>query len=209
MDEDEFRIEVDLDDDRHGYSLGERLRALDLDEEARARVGEGVIVTRDGPRLFAYAGTQRQAREAERVVRRLLDEDQLTANVSVTRWHPLEETWTDASLPLPETDEERRAEYARKEAVEEREVDAEGEFDWKVYVALASREDASELARSLEQEGLPVARRWKYVAVGALTEERARELEERLRREAPPSADVWIGATGVDVRTPLFLLLIP
>jgi hypothetical protein len=209
VDEDEFRVEVDLDDDRHGYSLGERLRALDLDEEARARLGEGVIVTRDGARLFAYAGSERQAREAERVVRRLLAEDRLTADVSVTRWHPVEETWKDAFLPLPETDEERRVEYARKEAVEEREADSEGEFDWTVYVALATRDDASELARSLEQEGLAVARRWKYVAVGAITEERARELEERLRGEVPPGADVWIGATGVEVRTPLFLLLIP
>ena len=33
----EFRIEVELDDDEHGYSTGERLRALDLDDEAQER----------------------------------------------------------------------------------------------------------------------------------------------------------------------------
>jgi hypothetical protein len=45
---DEFRVEVELDDDEHGYSTGERLRALDLDDEARERLGSMVMVTRDG-----------------------------------------------------------------------------------------------------------------------------------------------------------------
>ena len=52
---DEWRVEVDLDDEQHGFTLGERLRSLDLDEEARKRLGDRVIVTRDGAKLFLYA----------------------------------------------------------------------------------------------------------------------------------------------------------
>ena len=51
----EWRVEVNLDEESHGFSLGERLRAHDLDDEARKRLGGGVIVTRDGPRLYVYA----------------------------------------------------------------------------------------------------------------------------------------------------------
>ncbi len=61
MSEDEWRVEVDLDDEQHGFGLSERLRAHDLDDEARARLGRRVIVTRDGSRLF-----RRRLEEAER-----------------------------------------------------------------------------------------------------------------------------------------------
>ena len=61
---DEFRVEVELDDAERGYSFGERLRALDLDDTARERLGDGVMVTRDGSRLFVYAASDSEAREA-------------------------------------------------------------------------------------------------------------------------------------------------
>jgi hypothetical protein len=59
---DEWRVVVDLDDEEHGFTLGERLRSLDLDDEARERLGDRVIVTRDGAKLFLYATTEEQAR---------------------------------------------------------------------------------------------------------------------------------------------------
>src|SRR5688572_22676991 len=62
--EDEFRVEVELADEGHGLSLGERLRALDLDDEARERLGSRVIVTRDGSHLFLYANTRESCAEA-------------------------------------------------------------------------------------------------------------------------------------------------
>ena len=201
MTEDEFRVEVDLEE-AHGFSLRERLRSADLDDEARARLGDRVIVTRDGPRLFAYARDEQGAREAERVIRKLVAADGLTAEISVTRWHPIAEAWQDASLPLPATDEERRAEYERKEEVERREAEAEGEFDWHVCVNAPGRAEAAELAEALEAEGVPVARRWRYVVAGAYTEEAAEELAERLRREAPADSEVWIEPTDVDVAAP-------
>jgi hypothetical protein len=204
---DEFRVEVELDDDEHGYSLGERLRALDLDDEVRERLGGRVLVTRDGSRLFLYAANEAQAREAAEIVRSLVNADELTAEIRVTRWHPVEEAWKDASIPLPRTPAEEEAEYAAREAAEGDEAEIEGEYDWHVVVHLPGRDEAAEVARRLEAEGEPVARRWRYVVVGVLTEERAEELAESLRAELPNDAEVSVEANLSDLRLPAFQFL--
>ena len=193
----DFRVEVELDDE-YGYSLWERLRALHLDDEARRRLGENVIVTRDGSQLFLYADDAHRAREAEKVVRQLVEADSLSAEIRLTRWHPVEETWEDVSVPLPRTPEEEQAEYDARVAEEAAEAAEEGSYDWQVVVHLTSRDDAAELAERLGGEGLPVAHRWRYVVVGALTDDAAEQLADRLRREEP-GADVEIGATLEDV----------
>jgi hypothetical protein len=204
---DEFRVEVELDDDEHGYSLGERLRALDLDDEVRDRLERRVLVTRDGSRLFLYAANEAQAREAAEVVRSLVDADELTAELRVTRWHPLEEAWKDASIPLPHTAEEEGAEYAAHEAAEAEEAEIGGEYDWNVVVHLPRRDEAVEVARRLEAEDVPVARRWRYVVAGVLTEERAEELAERLRAELPNNAGISVEPNLSDLRLPMFQFL--
>lgn len=202
---DEWRVEVQLDDPEHGYTLGERLRALRLDDEARERLGGRAIVTRDGARLFVYAGTEETAREAERVVESLLAEERLTADVSVTRYHPVEGAWKDASIPLPQDEEEVRDEYVRKEAAGLREAREHGEFPWEVRVDVASLEETIAVEeRLLEEEGA-VHRRWRHVFVGAPTEERAVQIAERLRADLPEATDVAIEAH--DVRYPVFMLL--
>jgi hypothetical protein len=204
---DEFRVEVELDDDEHGYSLGERLRALDLDDDARERLGRSVMVTRNGSRLFLYAESEAQAREAERVVRDLVDADELSAEIIVTRWHPIAEEWKDVSRPVPRTPEEEEAEYSAREAAEAEEAQIEGAFDWHVVVHLSGRDEAAELTDRLEREGVPVTHRWRYVVADALTEERAEELAERLRSELPDDADVRIEVDLSDVaRSPLQFL---
>ena len=205
--DDEFRVEVELDDDEHGYSIRERLRALDLDDDARDRLGSSVLVTRDGSRLFLYAATEPQAREAERVVRELVDDDELTADVVVTRWHPVEEAWKDAALPLPATPEEEQAEEAARAGAEAEEARAEGRFDWEVVVHLPSRGDAVALVERLAQEGVPAMRRWRYVVAGAVGEEEAFALADRLRAELPKDADVRVDVDLSDVtRGPLQFL---
>jgi hypothetical protein len=195
----DFRVEVELDDEAHGYPLRERLRALSLDDEARDRLGTDVVVTRDGSRLFAYTSTEEQASEAERVIRELVRDEELTADIRVTRWHPVAEEWRDASQPLPTTPADEEREYAEREAAEEQEARAEGEFDWRVVAVLPSRDAAGDLARRLLDEGLPAKRRWHYVMVGVVTEERADELAERLRDELGDSVDVSVQADIGDV----------
>lgn len=205
--DDGYRVEVELDDEEHGYSIGERLRALDLDDKARERLGDAVMVSRDGPRLFLYAATEEQAREAETIVRDLAELDRLTAQLRVTRWHPIEEEWKDVSIPLPVTPEEEEAEYAAREAAELAEAKREGEYDWHVVVHLPGRGAAGELARRLRAEGLAATRRWRYVVVGLPTEERAQDLVDRLRSELPGDADVRIEVDLSDVtRSPLQFL---
>ena len=173
---DEFRVEVELDDSEHGYSLGERLRAVDLDEDARERLGTGVMVTRDGSRLFAYASSEEEARPAERAIRELVAEDGL------------------------------KAELAALEATEAREAAAEGRYDWEVVVRMPSRDAARALAKRLTEDGVPVRRRWRYVAAGAASEERAEEIAAQLRDELP-DADVEIDVDLSDVtRSPLQFL---
>ena len=190
----DFRVEVELDDEAHGYPLRERLRALNLDDEAREQLGRNVVVTRDGSRMFAYTPTEAQAREAERVISGLLADEGLSADLAVTRWHPVAEEWRDASLPLPDSAEEEELEYEEREAAERREAAEEGEFDWHVVAELPSRETARDLRRKLSDEGLPATRRWRYVTVGAVTDERADELAERLLAELGDSAEVWVDA---------------
>src|SRR5687768_6368828 len=139
---DEWRVEVDLDDPEHGFKLGERLRSLPIDDEAKERLGGRVIVTRDGPRVFAYSSSEVSAKEAESVLNELLGEHNLTGTTRITRYHPHEGAWKDASEPLPETDEEARAEYERKEAAGLAEAAEHGEFPWEVRVDVDSLEDA-------------------------------------------------------------------
>jgi hypothetical protein len=204
---DEWRVEVDLADETHGFGLGERLRAHDLDDEARERLGRRVVVTRDGPRVFLYAGSEAEAKEAELVARELVTADDLTAEITVTRWHPAEEAWKDASIPLPRTEDEEREELERKEEVEWQEVEEEGAFDWLVKVALPTRAEAAELAARLHGESYPAHRRWRYVTIDVVTEERANELAGRLRGELPSEAEIWVDANPDDIPSPAFVLL--
>jgi hypothetical protein len=204
---DEWRVEVELEDERQGESLGERLRAHDLDDEARQRLGRRVIVTKDGPHVFLYASTEEQAQEAERAARELVEAEGLRARIAVTRWHPDEEAWKDASIPLPQTDEERRAEYARREATEAAEAQAEGQYDWHVVAHLPGRDEAGELEERLASDGIPVARRWRYVVAGALTEEQAPELARRVQAESPPGTDVSVEVNLSELALPPLLFL--
>ena len=192
--QDEWRVEIDLDDEAHGFGIGERLRAHSLDDEARKRLGGRVVVTRDGPRVFLYAGTEAEAREAETVARQLVANDDLSANITVTRWHPVAEEWQDATAPLPQTEAEEREELRDRDWNEMAEAVDEGSYDWLVKAELPSREE-------MERR-----RGWRYLTVDALTEDQANELGTRLRDEAP-EAEVWIEANPDDIPSPTFVLL--
>jgi hypothetical protein len=100
MADDEFRVEVDLHESLHG-KISDRLRSLDLDDEVQERLGDRVIVTRDGERIYVYAQTADAAKEAERVVRQVLGEEGLQdAEVRRRRWNQAQLFWQDADEPL-------------------------------------------------------------------------------------------------------------
>jgi len=189
---DDFRIVVEFGEEEHGFHFGRRLGERQFEGEVRREVGEGVLVTRDGPHVFLYASTQKQAEAVEKIVRHVLSEDALSADVSpIMRWHPTEEGWEDASKPLPQTGEEAQAEHERWEAEQSEEAKDLGYAEWEVRVDLASHRDAVAFAERLEAEGItPIVRRWKYVLIGTATDDDAKALAERLQTEVPPGAQV-------------------
>jgi hypothetical protein len=105
MADDEFRVEVDLHESLHGR-LSERLRSLDLDEEVTERLGDRVIVTRDGEHMYVYTATAEAAKQAERVVVDVVAEEGLAdAQIRRRRWNQAQLFWQDADEPLAEQDE--------------------------------------------------------------------------------------------------------
>jgi len=203
----EWRVEVQLEDEGHGLTLGDRLRSLDLDDEARKRLGERVIVTRDGSRMFLYAANEDGAREAERVARELAVEDDLEAKTRIAWWDPDAEEWRDPSAPAPQSEAERAAAHREHEAREEREAAATGRTDWELRVDLESLEETRDLAAALEDAGIDHHRRWKHVLVPAATEEHAAELADHVRELAPTDVEVHVSPAPGSLPHPAFVVI--
>ena len=204
MADEDWRVEVELDDEEQGYSVAERLHAGDLDDQARERLEGQVGVSRDGSHLFLYAADETQAREAERVVRELVDRDGLSAEITLRRWHPVQQEWEDPSVPLPTTPEAVEEELDQREAADEQEAEETHSWNWHVRAELRHRGDAVEVEKSLQGEGFHVHRRWRYVTVDVATEEAARELADRLAAELPDGAELVVETKPPD---PIFVFL--
>jgi hypothetical protein len=204
---DEWRTEVQLEDEGHGLTLGDRLRSLDLDDEARERLGDRVVVTRDGARMFMYTGSQEAAEEAERVARELAVADGLEAHTRITRWDPDAEEWVDPSAPRPQSEAERAEEHREHEARQERQAAASGHNEWELRIDLDSLHDTRALSDRLSEEGIDHHRRWKHLLVPAATEEAAGELAERIRKLAPESAEIHLEAAPMSLPHPAFVVI--
>ena len=204
---DEWRVEVALDRDEHADTLSGALHDLRLDDEARKLLGGSVIVTRDGRFIFIYAWHEESAMEAERVVKDIMDRENLIGKVRLMRWHPVAEEWKDADEPLPE-DEVALAQEMR-EAEEEGAAEARkyGEYPWEVVIDLPHIRDTLSVAEKLRGEGLPVKRRFRYLLVGANTEDDAIELGKRLEAEVPEGSHVGVRGNPDDMPLPSFVNL--
>jgi hypothetical protein len=95
MPDEEFKVEVELGDEKHHLSFWDRLRSLDVDDEARKRLGSRVTVTRDGNWIQLYTHNLQDAREAERAVRELVLADGITAEYTISRWNADAQEWVD------------------------------------------------------------------------------------------------------------------
>jgi hypothetical protein len=190
--------------------LREALREHELEGEAVDRLGARVAVGEGEGAVFLYTGTREAAREAEHVIRGILREHELEADLEIHRWHPLEERWEDERVPLPTTDAERRAEHRR---LEEDEIAASEELGaalWEVRIELDSHRDAVALAERIETEReslvpgwtVSVVRRWKYLLIGASNEAQAREIAAALERELPAGATLQVEPSGALARRP-------
>jgi len=175
---DNWRIRVELSDERHAGTLLDRL-GLDFGSDEAKRLakeleGHRLPVSRDGEIVFVYADAQAQAERARRIVEAELADEGIDAEIRVEHWLPDEERWSGEPPQRTWEEEELRRGYA----------------PWEVRVELDSHAKAEELADTLEQEGYDVVRRWRYLIVGAASEDEARELARRLHGEAEPGGEV-------------------
>jgi len=194
--DDDWRVTVTLHDEGHVGRALQSLREHEVEDDVRRRLGHRVAVSAGDTRIFLYAGTEEAAHEADQVVRQVMAQRGLGADFALDRWHPVEEEWQDADVPMPETDEERQAEHGRLQAEETRESLATGHAQWEVRVELPSHHDAVALAERLQAEGRPVIRRWKFLVLGANDEDDARDLARVVKQEAPAAASVQTAETG-------------
>jgi hypothetical protein len=70
----------------------------------KERLGDRVIVTRDGEKMYVYTQSGDASQEAERVVREVLAEEGLEGEVRRRRWNSGERFWQDADEPLEPPD---------------------------------------------------------------------------------------------------------
>lgn len=177
MARDDWRIRIELEEEHAGGFLnrlggGLGSRARDLAKELEA---DKLAVSRDDDTLFVYAASREQAGQAQKIIGAELEEAGIEPRtVKLEHWLADEERWDDE--PKQETWEE--------------EVLEEGYSPWEVRVELASHEEAETLADELEQEGLPVARRWRYLVVGASSEDEAQALAKRLHGTVEAGGEV-------------------
>jgi hypothetical protein len=192
---DDWRLHVGLFDHGRARALTERLSAEKLGEDLETSFGDRLIVSVDGPDVFVYAGDREQAERAETAIRSVAAEHGWDVEAELKRWHPTAEEWEDPDKPLPQSDADRAAEHAALLAKEREESAERGYPEYEVRVESRSHRDTVELANRLRDEGVPVVRRWKYLLAGALDEDSANALADRLRAEAPPGSTVTAEAS--------------
>ena len=191
---DDWRLTILLGDEREALDLVEALRFVELD--GLGEFTERVIVSHDGPRVFLYADSEDRIEHARELVDEALRKLGLGAMITLTIWHPIEQRWEDSSLPLPRTEEERERERRIRLERETAESLESGYAEWEVRIELPSHDQTVLLAQRLESEGIPVVRRSTYLLVGAVNEDEARDLAERLRAQAPPGSRVLVEPGG-------------
>ena len=176
---DDWRIRIEVPEEQHAKTLLERL-GLDLGSDDAKRLakeleGRRLAVSQDDNELFVYASTQQEAEQARQIVDAELAEEGIEASTSqVERWLHDEERWSNE--PPQETWEEEELER--------------GYAPWEVRVEYDSHDEAQKHADELEQQGESVVRRFRYLIVGAASEEEARTLARRLHGEVEPGGEL-------------------
>jgi hypothetical protein len=188
----DWRVTVTIDSRDNAQSVLQALHELDVRQELRDQLGGRVAVSSDGPSIFLYADTRRGAEAGERALREALEEYALEEDPRLDRWHPLEERWEDANVPLPSTDDARRAERERLDQQDEEDSERTGIAQWEVRIEVPTPRDAERLADVLERDGLSVVRRSTYLLVGTNDRDEADELAQRLQAESPAGAYVHV-----------------
>jgi hypothetical protein len=192
---DDWRIQVDFVEEGSAKVLHDHLEAVELKHDLRKSFHDLVIVTRDGARVYLYAGDRGQAEAAQALIERLAQEQDWGIATDVKRWHSAEEEWRPVDEALPEAGDGKAAEHRKLIEHERIQAEERGYPEFEAFAELPSQAEARELAERLSQEGLQCVRRWKYVAIGATDEDSAKALAERIRAEAPTGSRVTAQGT--------------
>jgi hypothetical protein len=88
-------------DDRAVHALVERLHESDEVREAQAVVGDDVVITHDGSRLFAYAFGRQAIEQARARIEYALAKDGLRAKLTLTHFSSVCDEWVDPDAPSP------------------------------------------------------------------------------------------------------------
>ena len=188
---DDWRVTVTLKERGHAHRLLAVLHEHELERDARQRLGGTVAVSGSDSSVFLYADGKPAARHAQRVMEDLAAQHGFEARFELAQWHPVEERWEDPSVPLPTTQEQWEREHERREESEAAQSESSRHALWEVRVELPSHRDTVALADRLQDEGLSVVRRWKFLLVGANSEDQAKMLADQLEREAPAGSNVY------------------
>lgn len=208
---DDWRLQIDFVAEGPADALHDRLDAQELEHGLSDAFHDRVVVSRDGTTLYLYAGDREQAEKARELVQRMSGEDEEEVTVDFRRWHPSAEEWRPADELLPGDGSERQGERQEAVARELKETEERGYPEFEVRIDLPSHHEAMGFAERLRGEGLPVVHRWKYVLIGAVDEEQAKELADRIRDEAPVGSKVaaegtWQAAYSERPRSPFAFL---
>lgn len=200
---DDWRLRVTLPGRGEADELAGELRRGRLEHGLASGAADRVIVSVDDREVFLYADGRQQLERASRAIETLAGSRGWTVASELRRWHPVAEEWEDPDAPLPADESGLAAEHAERIA-EEREESRElarelGAPEWEVRIECRSHRDTVALSERLESEGLRPVRRWRYLLVGAVDEDSARELADRLSGEARPGCTITVEGSGAAV----------
>ena len=189
---DDWRVRINLHEDGLAHDLTEQFDANELEHDLEHSFHERVIVSRDGPVVFCYAGSREQAEAVRDLANQVAQRHEWPIDVAISHWHPVSEEWETPDAPLPATPAAVEEEHEERVRDEREESAEEGYPEFEVRVQCRSRHDAGELSHRLESEGVPHVRRSHYLLIGATDEDSAQALAERLRGEAPEGSEVLV-----------------
>lgn len=92
----------DADDHRALHAVVERVRDEQLLRDARVSVGDDVVVTHDGSRVFAYAASRAAIEQARTAIEAALARDGLHPSFFLTHYSDELDDWVDPERPPPE-----------------------------------------------------------------------------------------------------------
>lgn len=198
---DDWRLQVDPHDPSHAEAVTERLQARELEHDLSNAFHDRVIVSRDGSRIFLYAGSRKQAESARELLLSLAQQHGWELELELKHWHPTAEDWEDPGKPLPADDAAKLAEHEAMITAERKQLEETGHPEFEVRIELPSHHEAVQLAERLRGEGLLPVHRWRYVLIGATDEDNAKALAKRIEAEVPAGGKVsaegtWQAAYG-------------